>query len=136
VASLAGALVLVLLAACSSTPRPDLARLYRVGTETTDLTPVIVIPGLFGSRLRDPSTGIEVWPGTLRDLAFGDYRSLALRFDPDTLQVIPDGLEPYGLADRVLGQDFYGPLIKTLQEFGGYVPGVLGKPPRGRERRF
>ena len=127
---------LALLAACSSTPRPDLARLYRVGTESTDITPVIVIPGLFGSRLRDPATGVEVWPGALRDLAFGDYRSLALRFDPATLEVIPDGLEPFGLAERVLGQDFYGPLIKTLQDYGGYVRGVPGEPPRGRERRY
>jgi hypothetical protein len=42
------------------TPRPDLARLYRVGTENADITPVILIPGLW-IKLRDRTTGVEVW---------------------------------------------------------------------------
>lgn len=97
---------------------------------------MIVIPGLFGSRLRDRETGVEVWPGGVSDLLFGEYRSLALKFDAGTLQVIPDKLEAFGLADRVLGQDFYGPLIDTLQNFGGYVRGTPGMPLKGRERRY
>ena len=44
--------LVALVAACSEEPaRPDLGRLYRVGD--IDTTPVIVIPGVFGSRLRD-----------------------------------------------------------------------------------
>ena len=35
------------VAACSTPIRPDLARLYKVGTGPADTTPVIVIPGLF-----------------------------------------------------------------------------------------
>ncbi len=132
----AALVVLIALAACSSTPRPDLARLYRIGTETADLTPVIVIPGLFGSRLRDRTTGIEVWPGGVRDLVFGDYRTLALEFDPQTLRVIPDNLEAFGLFEQALGQSFYAPIIHTLQSFGGYVRGTPGEPLRGRERRY
>ncbi|CAN5296957.1 hypothetical protein BH11PSE10_BH11PSE10_05410 [soil metagenome] len=127
---------LLLLAACISAPRPDLARLYRVGTGSDDVTPVIVIPGLFGSTLRDRATGAEVWPGGASELLFGDYRALALKFDPQTLAVAPDSLEAAGLAEQVLGQDFYRPLIKTLEEFGGYVRGTPGVPVRGRERRY
>ena len=134
--ALAMLLLMVSLAACTNTPRPDLGRLYRIGTQDADTTPVIVIPGLFGSRLRDRDTGVEVWPGGLRELAFGDYRDLALKFDAQTLEVVPDNLEAFGLADRVLGQDFYGPLIQTLQDFGGYKLGTPGEPPRGRERRY
>ena len=43
-----------LLGACSEEPaRPDLGRLYRAGGGDIDPTPVIVIPGVFGSRLRN-----------------------------------------------------------------------------------
>jgi len=133
--ALVGLAAVATLAACG-TPRPDLGRLYRVGTETADITPVIVIPGLFGSRLRDRETGVEVWPGGLLDLVFGEYRSLALKFDAQTLAVVPDQLEASGIADRILGQDFYGPLIDTLRNFGGYVPGTAGVPHQGRERRY
>ncbi len=65
---LAGILALcAALVGCAEEPaRPDLARLYRVGSEGADTTPVIVIPGLFGSRLRDRTTGAEIWPGPRR----------------------------------------------------------------------
>ena len=127
---------LVLLAACSAPLQPDLARLYRVGAGNVDTTPVIVIPGLFGSRLRDRTTGVEVWPGSWSDLLFGDYRGLALTFDAQTLEVQADNLEAYGLAEQVLGQDYYGPIIRTLQGAGGYVRGVPGTPIEQRERRY
>ena len=41
----------------------------------------------------------------------------ALRFkvDPRTLAVVPDDLEAFGIANNVLGTDFYGPIIDTLQ---------------------
>ena len=124
------------LAACSTPMRPDLARLYRVRAGMPDTTPVIVIPGLFGSRLRDRTTGVEVWPGTASSVLFGDYRNLALQFDPVTLAVRPDNLEAAGLADQILGQAFYGPLIETLQRYGGYVPGTPGTPSVPGERRY
>ena len=58
------ALAALALAGCATTTtRPDLARLYRVGAEFADTTPVIVIPGVFGSKLRDRTTGVEAWPG-------------------------------------------------------------------------
>jgi pimeloyl-ACP methyl ester carboxylesterase len=126
----------IALAACSMPMRPDLARLYRVGSAVADTTPVIIIPGLFGSRLRDRTTGVEVWPGTATAVLFGDYRQLELQFDPETLAVRPDNLEAYGLADQILGQEFYAPIIDTLQRFGGYVAGTPGTPAARDERRY
>jgi pimeloyl-ACP methyl ester carboxylesterase len=131
------ALAALALAACTKTPSgPDLGRLYRVGTEFADPTPVILIPGLFGSKLRDRTTGVEVWPGTARMILFGDYRQLALDFDRTTLAVRPDNLEAFDIADAALGQDFYGKIIGTLHNVGGYVRGVLGVRPRPGERRY
>src|SRR5438046_8161730 len=124
------------LAGCATATHPDLARLYRVGTQFADTTPVIVIPGVFGSKLRDRSTGVEAWPGTTRMILFDDYRHLALDFDRTTLAVRPDNLEAFDIADAALGQDFYGKLIETLRDFGGYVRGTIGVPPKAGERRY
>ena len=102
---LAGCILLVVLAlaACANDPtRPDLGRLYRVGATFSDTTPVILIPGVFGSKLRDRGTGSEVWPGTTRMILFGDYRDLALDFDPSTLAVRPDNLEAFDVTDAAL----------------------------------
>ncbi len=132
---LASAAVLA-VAACSTPLRPDLARLYLVGTGPGDTTPVIVIPGLFGSKLRSRTTGVEVWPGTWSDVLWGDYRGLAVDFDPVTLAVRGDDIEAYDLADSVLGHDIYRPIIDTLQRFGGYVRGAPGTRAEPGERRF
>jgi len=98
-----------MLISCSQEPpRPDLARLYRTGSEYSDTTPVILIPGLFGSRLRNRVTGNEVWPGSAQMILFDEYRELALDFDPATLQIRDDNLEASGITDEALGRDFYG----------------------------
>jgi pimeloyl-ACP methyl ester carboxylesterase len=130
-------LVALALGACDrAPPGPDLGRLYRVGTQFADITPVIVVPGLFGSKLRDRTTGVEVWPGTARMLLFDNYRQLALDFDRTTLAVRSDNLEAFDIADAALGEDFYGKIITTLHDFGGYVHGVVGVPPQAGERRY
>lgn len=134
--SLTSVLMCTLLCDCSAPLRPDLSRLYRISDQTTDNTPVILIPGLFGSKLRDKQTGKEVWPGSATDVVFSDYQQLALKFDRETLQVLPDNLEAYDVADRVLGQDIYGPIISTLEKSGGYQRGVPGTPALKNERRY
>ncbi len=131
------ALAAIALASCGGEPaQPDLGRLYRIGATFSDTTPVIVIPGAFGSKLRDRRSGVEVWPGTARMILFGDYRDLALDFDPETLAVRPDELEAFDITDAALGQDFYGKIIATLRDFGGYVRGTPGVQPGAGERRY
>jgi pimeloyl-ACP methyl ester carboxylesterase len=125
-----------ILVACSLPERPDLGRLYSVAAKSPDSTPVILIPGLFGSKLRDRSTGIEVWPGTWSRVLFSDYADLALTFDPSTLEVRPDEFEAFEIAEAVLGKDFYGPIVRTLVDFGGYVRATPGTPAQKGERRL
>src|ERR1700752_2392646 len=80
--------------ACATVERPDLAHLYR--GMAMDANPVIVIPGVLGSRLRNRKTGESVWPGPVTNLLFGSQAELALKFDPQTLEVLPDDLEADG----------------------------------------
>ena len=114
------ALVLLLLAACAG-PRPDLARLYADETGRADQPPVVVIPGLLGSRLVDTETGEETWPGSAWRILFHDYPALRLEIDPATLEPLPDRHRPAGITDRAAGRDFYGRILQVLEQSGGYV---------------
>ena len=74
-------LVGILMAVCSE-PHPDLHWLYSEARETRVPPPVIVVPGIMGSRLvaadGEGQAGEEVWPGGLGRLMFSDYGDLAL----------------------------------------------------------
>lgn len=124
------------LANRSDAPRPDLKRLYRVGTAHADNTPVILIPGAFGSRLRERASGNEVWPGPWWRILFSDYADLALDFDAETGQARDSKLEADGIAEQAFGRDFYRPIIDTLTRHGGYVRSSVGTPATAGQRRL
>jgi pimeloyl-ACP methyl ester carboxylesterase len=122
--------------ACNSESGPDLSRLYASGMEEARTAPVILIPGALGSRLYDRQTRREVWPGSVLHLLVGSKQDLVLPFDPLTLQPVDNGLEASGLFEEVLNADFYGAILRTLRQAGGFVPGVLGTPADPRVRRY
>jgi len=98
-------------------------------------TPVILIPGVLGSRLSRGVGGAEAWPGSTRKLLTSGYLELALRIDPDTLEPLDDGLVASGLFDAAAGQDFYGKIVRRLTGVGGYELAKPGEPmakPRAR----
>ena len=129
--ALAGSVV-----ACHSDAAPDLSRLYASGMEETRTPPVILIPGVLGSRLFDKNNGTETWPGSTLHLLAGSKQDLELSFDPQTLQPVDDGLEPSGLFEEVLNADFYGAILRTLRESGGFVAGKLGVHADPRVRQY
>ncbi len=98
-------------------------------------TPVILIPGVLGSRLTRGPGGAEAWPGSTRKLLTSGYAELALRVDPETLEPLDDGLVASGLFDAAAGQDFYGRIVRELSEAGGYriaTPGERLERPESR----
>lgn len=124
------------LGACATFDRPDLGHLYRGMQLPPDQGPVIVIPGILGTQLRDRVTGEQVWPGTVANLFFGTQSQLALKFDPQTLEALPDDLEPDGLFEEALGRDYYGEILKTLKRDGGFTRHEPGDPCVPGERAF
>jgi len=133
-------LVLVALVGCGTT-RPDLASLYgsrqklQYGPETTHPErqlppPVVVIHGIMGGKLRYRSgeqAGSEIWPGSLLNLLWSDYRGLTLPFDPETLAVQDDQVEAFAITDKVAGVDFYQRLLQVLELHGQYQRAVPGQ---------
>lgn len=130
-------LATLLLSACGTViPKTDLQRLYATQTGNPDQPPVIVIHGALGSRLQDPATGEELWPGSLGEVAFSDYRALRLDIDPETLEPLPTRLAVSGITTSIGGVDFYDRILSTLEEAGGYTAAEPGTPAAHGEKRL
>lgn len=124
-------LTIVVNAACYSPPRaPDLGGLYNELAQNEDpyRNPVILIPGILGSRLVDRSSGIIVW-GTF---GFGNAnpsdpsgaRLIALPMaEGKKLDQMQDNVIPSETLDRVVVSFGGYPLILNTY---AYILGVLG----------
>jgi pimeloyl-ACP methyl ester carboxylesterase len=124
------------IAGCARLDRPPLGPLYRPTQDSVDQPPLIVIPGAFGSRLRDRRTGREIWPRSDRNLLVSSYRDLELDIDADRLEPKAGGIEAYDIFEAGLGRDFYGQVLRTLQQAGGYVRCGNHEKPRADRRNF
>ncbi len=120
-------LLTTVVSGCAALRAPDLERLYPAHAVTVDRTPVIIIPGMLGSRLVERETGVEAWPGSAGKLLTSGYPELAFKIDPETLEPLDDGRIPGRVFDRAIGRDFYGRIINALQRFGGYQPAQPGQ---------
>lgn len=125
------ALFVVLLIGCSSEPRPDLGAIYDEAGKNlgANRNPVIVIPGILGSKLEDPTIATPVWGAFTYGAADPDTvagaRLVAL---PMTMGVpldqLVDNVAPTTVLDSVeldvallvrgLEIDAYAQIIKTL----------------------
>lgn len=126
------------LGACGIMPEADLAILYNAAAQHhgVDRHPIIVIPGLLGSRLRDPASGRIVWgafegnaadPGTPEGA-----RLVALPFT-DMMATPGAAVRADGVLDRVrirvagipIALRAYAEIMATLG-IGGYRDEALG----------
>jgi pimeloyl-ACP methyl ester carboxylesterase len=107
------------LTACVSL-RPDLRRLYQAANVASEQPPLILIPGIMGSKLRDRTTHKVVWPGSLWRLIFSHYDELTLEVDPTTLAAGAGNIEAFDITNTVAGHNFYQSIVDTMVRYGGY----------------
>lgn len=124
------------LGACAHLERPPLGALYRPTRQTLDQPPLVLIPGAFGSRLRDRRTGREIWPRSTAALLASDFRGLELDIDPVALEPCTHDVEAYDLFLEGLGRDFYGEVLRTLERVGGYGRCGAGGAPSTERRNY
>ena len=114
-------LLVFFLAGCSAKNSPDLSLLYSKRIAPGTRTPVIVIPGVLGSRLVDQESAKEVWPvGTWNLLFGGQFKALSLPITTASNFDAMNRIRPSGLFYEAVGKDFYQNLIDTLVGPGGY----------------
>ena len=124
------------LAGCARFDRPSLGALYGSAQFRTDQPPLIVIPGAFGSALRDRRDGRELWPGSGARLLFSNYRQLELAIDAASLEPLPGNVEAFEIFKQGLGRDFYGRVLETLEQAGGYSRCRACEQPRLGRRNY
>src|SRR5215213_645417 len=115
-------------------PKPDLAQIFRPARELTGKTPIIVIPGMLGSRLENKRTGEKVWPR-----AHPVEDDLSLPTSPDLKQNRDDIVATAIIETAKLGFPIpeikvYEELTETLANHAGYRRGDIDDPPAGGDR--
>ncbi len=132
------ALLAAAVSGCAPAAMTEIALIYNPAAQHhgPDRNPIIVIPGLLGSRLRDPSSGRIVWgafDGDAADPETADgARLVALPFT-DMMASPGAAVTPDGVLDRVrirvagipIALQAYAEILSTLGA-GGYRDPALG----------
>ena len=116
--------------------KPDLHRLYMESMAVTDQPPVIFIHGVLGSRLKDTKTKEDIWPGAISRLFSHDYSDAAYEINSNTLEPKASNSVPYDIFDGAAGQDFYGKIVHTLSDVGGYKLTQVGKKVNPKQKNY
>jgi pimeloyl-ACP methyl ester carboxylesterase len=122
-------------AGCGARRTPNLARIFESARARAGKRPLIVIPGILGSRIVNRRTGEVVWPSVFRS----DVDGLSLPTTPD-LDANRDELvaarivETAKLAKLAPEVYVYHYLLRALTDYGGYREGDWDNPPEGGDR--
>jgi hypothetical protein len=126
----------ILFAGCGARRTPDLGRIFAGVRERKGKRPVIVIPGILGSRIVNRRTGEVVWPSVFRS----DVDGLSLPTTPD-LAGNRDELVAARIVEAAKLAGKFGPevyvyhyLIRALEDYGGYREGDWANPPEGGDQ--
>ena len=111
--------------------QPDLALIFRPARERTGKTPIIIIPGMLGSRLVNKRTGKNVWPR-----AHPNEDDLKLPISPDLKKnrddvVATEVVEKARLGFLIPEIKVYEDFIDTLANHAGYKRGNIDDPSLG-----
>jgi len=129
------------LVACAEL-RPNLLEVYPDAARVAH-RPVIIVPGVFGSRLKDARTGEVIW-GRFSNLLTTRFKLilnptgersdlLDLPIDSADMTANRDRLVAYDLFDEVAGRQFYKKIITTLTTVAGYRYGDIAHPRPGED---
>lgn len=140
---LCGVFLPLLLSACSFLHNQHRSDLQLIYTKTAqyhkpDRNPIIVIPGILGSKLKDRDTGQTVW-GAFNGVALdpnsiNGTRTIALPLSENSnLEELQDNVEPNGVLESVrvklfgipLNIQAYASILSTLG-VGGYRDDSIG----------
>ncbi|HEX3558757.1 MAG TPA: hypothetical protein VHU19_06120 [Pyrinomonadaceae bacterium] len=124
-----------LLEGCGARHAPNLERVFAGVRARKGKRPVIVIPGILGSRIVNRKTGEVVWPSAFRskvdDLPLPVTHDLEANRDDLVAARIVETAKLAKLAPEVY---VYHYLLRALEDYGGYREGDLDNPPEGGDQ--
>ncbi len=133
-------LLCLFFSACTilKTSKPNLPRIYSAPEmpRPTGKNPIIVIPGVLGSRLVNSKTNEVAWPkftGATSQLLALPVTSAKFTENRDDLiaSEIVDRARFFRLTPEI---GFYDSLLTTLEQSGGYQRGSMENPPSNGDR--
>jgi pimeloyl-ACP methyl ester carboxylesterase len=123
------------LARCAMFRKLDMVEIHQESALRQERNPVIVIHGFIGSKLRNARTHGTVWGRFVDAIKRGKPDDLSLPIDSLDLSQNRDELVAYDIYESVVGVKFYGGLLDSLREAGGYHFGDI-KDPRPGDTAF
>jgi pimeloyl-ACP methyl ester carboxylesterase len=126
---------LTLSPGCGARRTPDLGRIFAGARETRGKRPVIVIPGVLGSRIVNRRTGEVVWPSVFRS----DVDGLSLPATPELAnnrdELVAERIVEAARLAKIAPEVYvYHHLLRALEDYGGYREGDWANPPEGGDR--
>ncbi len=101
-----------------------------------DQPPVIFIHGVLGSKLKDKDSDKALWPGSVSRLLLHNYSDIAYTINQETLQPEPSQAVAYEISDGAVGKDFYGKIVETLGDTGGYRLSHTGEKVNPKQKNY
>lgn len=127
----AAALIVALHGGCALLKKPDLSRTAGIASIKGPRSPLILIHGFLGSKLRGRESGRVAW-GTMANILTGrENQVLALPMGPEDPSPPAEELEPFEVYDSLWGVEYYGKILRILREAGGYQVGDIENPVKG-----
>ncbi len=121
------ALSLVSSACISARRTPNLENIFASARTRSGKRPVIVIPGILGTELKNPKTGETVWPSAFRTSQEGLPISADLASNRDDL--VPGKIVETMKLARLLPEVYvYRDLLEALRHYAGYRDGDWENP--------
>lgn len=119
-----------LLSGCLAFRRYDMTRIHQ-DAAAKPRNPVIVLHGFIGSKMKNRHTHKSVWGRLVNAIRRGKPDDLALPIDRLPVGENRDDLVPYAIYESVFGVKFYGAILESLREVGGYHLGDINNPKPG-----
>ncbi len=109
----------------------NMVEIHQESALCQDRNPVIVIHGFIGSKLKNDRTHTRVWGRLVDAIKRGKPDDLRLPIDLRPITANRDDLVAYDIYESVAGVKFYGALLDSLRDVGGYRFGNIKDPKPG-----
>jgi pimeloyl-ACP methyl ester carboxylesterase len=124
-----------LLEGCGARRTPNLQRIFEGARARKGKRPVIVIPGILGSRIVNRKTGEVVWPSAFRSRVDGLSLPTTPNLDANRDDLVASKIVETAKFAKLAPEVYvYHYLLRALEDFGGYQEGDWDKPPEGGDQ--